>query len=66
LRTPSRIDLTYVYRWEILRVKGFAVFVESGPLASGGAYGYIVFGVFFLWVLVASMLLVQWVGRPAG
>ena len=47
-------------------VSGFAVFVESGPLASGGAYGYIVFGVFFLWVLLASMLLVQRVGRPAG
>jgi hypothetical protein len=47
-------------------VSGLAVFVDRGPLASGGPYGYIVFGVFFLWVLLASILLVQRVGRPAG
>lgn len=47
-------------------VSGLAVFVESGPLASGGVYGYTVFGVFFLWVLLASVLLVQRVGLPRG
>ncbi len=36
-----------------------STFVERGPLAAGGAYGYVMFLLFVAWVLVTSILLVQ-------
>jgi hypothetical protein len=45
-------------------VGGTSVYVDNGALATGGVYGFIVFIVFALWILVTTILLVQRVGRP--
>ena len=45
-------------------VDALSVYVDSGPLATGGAYGLVAFIAFGLWVLVTSILIVQRVGKP--
>jgi len=42
------------------------VFVDSGPLAAGGALSYVGFGLFFLWFLGLSVDLTRRAGRPSG
>jgi hypothetical protein len=43
-----------------------AIFVEGGPFASGGIYGFLVLGGFLLWTLVTSIVLVQRPGPTAA
>jgi hypothetical protein len=45
---------------------GSGVYLDSGPLATGGVLAFIVFIVFALWVLLTSILLVQRVGKVAA
>lgn len=40
-----------------------AVFLDSGPFAPGGVFGYVGFGLTLLWFLGASVVLMQRVGR---
>lgn len=51
-------------------VSAASAFVESGMLAAGGAYGYVMFLLFVAWVLVTSILVMQRVStgteRSAG
>jgi hypothetical protein len=43
-----------------------AIFVEGGPFASGGIYGFLVLGGFLLWTLLTSIVLVQRLGPTAA
>lgn len=40
-----------------------AILVDSGPFATGGAFGNVAFGLFFLWFLALSVVLTQQAGK---
>ncbi|MDP8955338.1 MAG: hypothetical protein M3N24_00015 [Actinomycetota bacterium] len=45
-------------------VAASSTFVQSGMLAAGGSYGYVMFLLFVAWILITSILLVQRVSAP--
>jgi len=49
----------------VFLVGGSGVYLDSGPLATGGVFPFIVFIIFALWALVTSILLVQRAGKVA-
>jgi hypothetical protein len=46
-------------------VSSMATFFADGPLAPGGIYGYALFGLFLVWLLAASALIIKQAGQPA-
>lgn len=44
-------------------IGGAAVMLDSGAFAPGGIFGYVTFGLFLLWFLGGSIVLMQRVGR---
>ena len=57
------------YAWILVPaavIGGGAVFLDSGAFAPGGIFGYVTFGLFLLWFLGASLILMQRVGRDTA